>query len=134
MCTKVGVLSHAQKNKYLLRNKLVVSKDGNRYLCKSCRLQIDQKKNPKKSEKHLIKYSAFPNFLQEDLKKVTDYVKILKKRKIQPMNEANIKQVLKLNKLEAHLLKLVIPFVRIAHCTRGAYFKVRGNLILISSR
>ena len=27
----------------------------------------------------------------------------------------------------------MIPFVRIAHCQRGSYFKVKGNLILISA-
>ena len=40
---------------------------------------------------------------------------------------------LKLNRLEGYLLKLVIPFIRIAHCPRGRYFKVKGDLILISS-
>ena len=38
-----------------------------------------------------------------------------------------------MNKLESYLLKLVIPFIRIAHCPRGSYFKVKGDLILISS-
>ena len=31
------------------------------------------------------------------------------------------------------LLKLVIPFIQVAHCPRGDYFKVKGDLILISS-
>ena len=39
----------------------------------------------------------------------------------------------KLNKLESFLLKLVIPFIRVAHCPRGRYLKVKGDLILISS-
>ena len=45
----------------------------------------------------------------------------------------NDEQTFELNKLEAHLLKLTIPFVRIAHCPRGAYFKVKGSLIMISA-
>ena len=44
-----------------------------------------------------------------------------------------MKQSLQLNKLESHLLKLVIPFIRVAHCTRGTYIKVKGSLILMSS-
>ena len=40
---------------------------------------------------------------------------------------------MKLNKLEAYLLKLCIPFIRIAHCPRGSSFKVLGDLILISA-
>ena len=47
--------------------------------------------------------------------------------------EIYVRRALKLNKLEAYLLKLVIPFVRIAHCPRGPYLKVKGDLILISS-
>ena len=43
------------------------------------------------------------------------------------------REFLKLNRLESYLLKLVIPFIRIAHCPRGRYFKVKGDLILISS-
>ena len=35
--------------------------------------------------------------------------------------------------LEAFLVKIVIPFIRIAHCPRGSYFKVKGDLILISA-
>ena len=43
------------------------------------------------------------------------------------------RRALQLNKLESFLLKLVIPFIRIAHCPRGSYFKVKGDLILISA-
>ena len=35
--------------------------------------------------------------------------------------------------MEQFLLKLVIPFICIAHCEKGPQMKVRGNLILISS-
>ena len=51
-----------------------------------------------------------------------------------PLDQENHeRQVLQLNRLEAYLLKLIIPFIRIAHCPRGSYFKVKGDLILISS-
>ena len=43
------------------------------------------------------------------------------------------RQETKLNKLEAYLLKLCIPFIRVAHCPRSSYLKVMGDLILISS-
>ena len=43
------------------------------------------------------------------------------------------REALKLNKLEAYILKLCIPFIRLAHCPRGPYFKVKGDLILISA-
>ena len=47
--------------------------------------------------------------------------------------ENHEREEMKLNKLEAYLLKLCLPFIRIAHCPRGTYFKVLGDLILISS-
>ena len=49
------------------------------------------------------------------------------------MEQRDMNQALRLNKLEAHLLKLVIPFVRIAHCSRGRYVKVKGSCIFISA-
>ena len=49
------------------------------------------------------------------------------------MEERYIKDAAKLNRLEAFILKLVIPFVRVANCRRGRYLMVKGNLILISS-
>ena len=132
-CTGVQVLSNAQQKKYLINNnKNLISKNGKSYICKSCRSQIDANKFPKKSEKHHQKFSGFPNAFKRKLKQVTNYSKVLEKRKL-ANNKENINQVLELNKLEAHLLKLVIPFVRIAHCQRGSYFKVKGNLILISA-
>ena len=43
------------------------------------------------------------------------------------------KSKIKLNRLEHYLLKLVIPFVRIGHCTRGMYLKLSGELIMVSA-
>ena len=40
---------------------------------------------------------------------------------------------LQLNRLESYLLNPVIPFIRIAHCPRGPYLKVTGDLILIQA-
>ena len=132
-CTGIQVLSPAQQRKYLINTKLVISKDGKRYVCKVCRPQIDAKKIPKKSEKPHLKYTDIPAYLKKHIKNVTNYSKLIKRRKLSNDREHNIDQSLELNKLEAHLLKLTIPFVRIAHCPRGAYFKVRGSLILISA-
>ena len=77
----------------------------------------------------------FPVFFKTHLKGIINYLSILNKRKSsnQPITESEIDETLQLNKLEAHLLKLVIPFTRIAHCPRGRYTKVKGSVILISS-
>ena len=47
-------------------------------------------------------------------------------------NEA-LKPSTELNRLEHHLLKLVIPFLRIGHCNVGRYLNLRGELIMISA-
>ena len=49
------------------------------------------------------------------------------------MERRYMKDAAKLNRLEAFILKLIIPFVRVANCRRGRYLMVKGNLILISS-
>ena len=132
VCTGIQVLNKSQQTKYLINDKHVRSKDGKRYICKVCRSHIKDKKIPPKSEKQHWKLMNIPTHLKNTLKGVTNYSKVMKKRKLST-NSIDIDKALELNKLEAHLLKLVIPFVRIAHCPRGAYFKVRGNLILISA-
>jgi hypothetical protein len=43
------------------------------------------------------------------------------------------KKSLQMNKLESHLLKLNIAFIRLAHCPRGPYLKVKGNMALITA-
>ena len=131
-CTGIQVLTVSQQRKFLINKKLVISKDGQRYICKVCRIHIKKGKIPTKSEKQQWKYANIPTHLKKTLTKVTSYSKVIKKRKLSK-EVNNIDRALELNKLEAHLLKLIIPFVRIAHCPRGTYFKVRGNLILISA-
>ena len=72
-------------------------------------------------------------FLKQKLKKVTDFLAVKTRFDLSMTDENSINKALQLNKLESHLLKLVIPFIRIGHCPRGAYFKVKGNLIMISA-
>ena len=131
-CTGIQVLSPSQQRKYLINQKLVISKDGKKYLCKVCRGHIDKENIPTKSEKLGWKYANIPAYLKQTIRKVSSYSKVAKKKKLS-RDQRNMDQAMELNKLEAHILKLIIPFVRIAHCPRGAYFKVRGNLILISA-
>ena len=64
----------------------------------------------------------------EELKKVLDPHCI-------PADKDNPKgpRKIELNRLEDYLLKPVIPFIRIGHLPRGSYFKVKGELIMISA-
>ena len=39
----------------------------------------------------------------------------------------------RLNRLENHLFKNPLPFIRIANCRMGKYLKVVGNLVMITS-
>jgi hypothetical protein len=132
-CTGVQVLTKELQKKFLSFDTKYVSKDGKRYICKSCRSQIKDDKEPTKSEKEALDLSNFPLFLKRRLMKVTNYLSALTQYDLVMDDERNIDKALQLNKLESHLLKLVIPFIRIGHCPRGRYFKVRGNLILISA-
>ena len=135
-CTGIQVLKETQQEIYLPRDmEGLVSKDRKKYICQQCRSKIDEGKKPKKSEKEWLATSHFPTFLKNHLEKVTNYVAIRNKKtksKAFP-KEYDANKVLQLNKLESHILKLVLPFIRVAHCTRGSYIKVKGSLILISA-
>ena len=95
---------------------------------------------PAKNEKDLFEWANFP---QNFLKKVQETsrckealqmnVKSLDVSDPDKMERRYIQGAAKLNRLEAFILKLIIPFVRVANCRRGRYLMVKGNLILISS-
>ena len=84
-------------------------------ICIDCMSSIKAKKIPPKAQRDLFQLSSFPESFFENI--------ISKTNSPNPM----------LNKVEQFLLKLTIPFIRVAHCERGTQMKVHGNLILISA-
>ena len=80
--------------------------DGNFYICASCKKTIKSGGWPRLNEKYIgTSVASLPPHLQTE-----DMI---------------------LNKLEAYLLKLQIPFIRMAHIPRSAEFKVIGPLIVV---
>ena len=88
---------------------------------------------PRKCNKDKSKFANFPKNFIEQLKNKCRIENGKVSRLFNENVESYERRALQLNKLEAFLLKLVIPFIRIAHCPRGSYFKVKGDLILISA-
>ena len=88
---------------------------------------------PKKSHRNSFKFANYPNSLIQKLKTRCRIEKNPVSTHFKEENEIFERKALQLNKLESFLLKTVIPFIRIAHCPRGSYFKVLGDLILISA-
>ena len=108
----IDTLEETDIVKYAQINEKTKEIDGTFSVCRQCKRDID-KKEPKKSQNlHLF---DFPSEFLDHTKKILGNPDV------------------KLNKLEAFLLKLVIPFIRICHLTRGPYVQVKGSLILISS-
>ena len=133
-CKLVSTLTKEQIKKFIVKKcNLLKNRSDQQHVCNLCLGDIKQNKFPKRSHKDHFKFANFPN----------NFIKKLKKRcnfKEQNITAGHIldrvqyeRDYLKLNRLESYLLKLVIPFIRIAHCPRGTYFKVKGDLILISS-
>ena len=85
------------------------------------------------SHKDKFKYANFPNNFIRNLKRTCKVPVSSLSKHFQEKNDLAERKAVKLNKLESFLLKLVIPFIRIAHCSRGPYLKVQGDLILISA-
>ena len=121
------------QKKHISFKEIYKSKDGKRYICTRCKQKVGQKQTLYANEKRIDSGYEFPVQLKRELMKSTNYLAILKKYNLEPNDERNIEKALRLNKLESYLLKLVIPFIRIGHCPRGRYLKLRGNLILISA-
>jgi hypothetical protein len=82
--------------------------DGNYYICKSCQRTLKKGRIPSCNE---VKYKFQVPHLPSEL--TTDNMV--------------------LNKCEAHLLKLIIPFIRVVHIPRSAEFKIHGPLICVES-
>ena len=88
---------------------------------------------PKKSHKQSFKFANFPQNLINNLKQTCKTPISSLSKHFKERNDLAERKAVKMNKLESFLLKLVIPFIRLAHCPRGPYLKVKGDLILISA-
>ena len=112
---------------------LLKNRSSGQFVCNICLNDIQKDKVPKRSKKSKFSFANFPRYLIEKLKTVCKYKQADFPGDTNLDQEIRETQALQLNRLESYLLKLVIPFIRIVHCPRGSYFKVKGDLILISS-
>ena len=108
-------LSLGQIKKFCYRTQMTKEVHGTYSICIECTKNIKASKIPPKSQRDLFQFSSFPSTF---LTSLADKINSSKTS---------------LNKVEQFLLKLIIPFIRVAHCERGPQPKIRGNLILISS-
>jgi hypothetical protein len=141
LAKKLTKLSDELQQEYILLEETVnCSKDGIYYICNSCFGQIVKEKLPKKNEKDMMEWANFPESLFNEVEDIsgTDEVLLYNASQLDVKDPDMLykrykNEALLLNKLEAFILKLVIPFIRVAHCKRGRYLMVKGNLILIAS-
>ena len=133
-CRPVTILSEEKLKQFIVRYcGLLKNRSNIQHVCNLCLKDIKLKKTPKRSKKNKFGFANFPTYLIKKLKTVCKT-----KQSDLPSNtifdeENNQRQSVQLNRLESYLLKLVIPFIRVIHCPRGSYFKVKGDLILISA-
>ena len=93
---------------HLTLNEETRSLDGKFYVCKHCKDTIKKNKTPSCNEKN---HNFIIPGLPEELKTPE----------------------MRLNRLEAHLLKLIIPFIRIAHIPGTGGFKIKGGMITVEA-
>merc|ERR1711867_139760 len=89
-------------------NNETLSIDGKYYVCKSCKNTIQKNRIPPCNEKSY-------NFM------------------IDKLPEKFLTEEMSLSKLESHLLKLIIPFIRIAYIPGYGQFKVKGPMITVEA-
>ena len=130
-CKSISKLDTEKRRQFLVEDYIFArTKYGANFVYNICFQSISKGERPKKSRIDAIKFENFPiNFLQSLQRKCISIDKDY-------LTEEDLSlevQSFKLNRLESYLLKLIIPFIRIAHCPRSHYFKLKGDLILISS-
>merc|ERR1712240_555267 len=89
-------------------NNETLSIDGKYYVCKSCKNTIQKNRIPPCNE-------ISNNFM------------------IDKLPEKFLTEEMSLSKLESHLLKLIIPFIRIAYIPGYGQFKVKGPMITVEA-
>ena len=112
--------------KFCVESDLTRSPDSKFYVCITCKLSIDKNKEPTRSQKEILGLLSYPEELIEELEAIcTPWTENEKK---DPEKKFTV-----LNRVEEHMLKLVIPFIRIGHLPRSRYFQLRGHLIMVSA-
>ena len=111
----LDILTKSEIEKHAWRIEQNREINGSFSVCDLCRKAIKKSEAPPKKPQHNPQLTDFPKTLLNSVVKISG------------------SESPRLNKLEGFLLKLVIPFIRVANCVRGPHFQVKGSLILISS-
>merc|ERR1711962_519912 len=98
----------SEQMRLLTINNETLSIDGKHYVCKYCKKIIKKNKIPPCNEK-------------------------IKKFIIDKLPEEFLTEKMSLSKLESHLLKLIIPFIRIAYIPGYGQYKVKGPMITVEA-
>ena len=99
---------NAEQMELLTINNETLSIDGKHYVCKYCKRSIKRNQIPSCNEKN-------------------------KKFMIDKLPEEFLTEKMSLSKLESHLLKLIIPFIRIAYIPGYGQYKVKGPMITVEA-
>ena len=111
----LDILTKSEIEKHAWRIEQNREINGSFSVCDLCRKAIKKSEAPPKKPQHNPQLTDFPKTLLNSVVKISG------------------SESPRLNKLEGFLLKLVIPYIRVANCVRGPHFQVKGSLILISS-
>jgi hypothetical protein len=112
--------TEGQIEKHCMKINFTKAPDGNFFICKDCIGRIKKGKAPIKSIRNLFQITDFPQNLIDE---------IAKDKEVSNHEDKSVQ----LNKLESHLLKLVVPFMRIGYCPRGTSLNVKGGVINVQS-
>ena len=125
-CVHISKLPIERVIKYCTESELTRNSDGEFRVCNTCKISIDNDKEPRRCQKEILGLLDYPQEFMKDLEK--HCVPWNKTWRNDPE-----KKYLQLNRLEDYILKPTIPFIRIGHLPRGQYFQLKGDLIMVSA-
>ena len=134
-CKPVSTLSKEKIKKFIVKKcSLLKNRTDGQFVCNLCLKDIKKNKKPKRSHSDCFKFANFPNYFIKNLKRKCTFKEQNLSAGLAIDQEIYEREYLKLNRLESYLLKLVIPFIRIAHCPRGRYWSTLNSTQLNSTK
>ena len=124
-CYAVDKLTEEHQECYLLMEEITRSKDGLFYICIYCYQKVKRGNMENIKDKPIQLVKDIPNYMKQLLINNCQYKDIILSDKERFGDSRMCEKFIYPNRLEQHLLKRIIPFIRFGNCPRGPFMQVK---------